>query len=189
MGALAFKENPPDLSAALGRFSGSSTLSIKSLGIHPNTQITTELGGWLKRWRAYGRTGHNQAEQMFPGFQTAKADHDHGVARLQRQQGNGPTFRAALGLPIVQFFGGARQTVNWEWQWNAQKNKGEGRFASPVLLRPHRDAQGNWHALVIFVDAHKWPDRKPVFLNGQPRDVSLGLYEAMKSDPRLRPFL
>jgi hypothetical protein len=41
-------------------------------------------------------------------------------------------------------------------------------------------------AAVIFVDAHKWPNDpatgnpKPVFLNGQPRAVSLDLYEAMK---------
>ena len=69
------------------------------------------------------------------------------------------------------------------------------RFASPVLLlRPHRDAQGKWHALVIFVDAHKWPNDpmtgkpKQVFLNGQPRSVSLDLYETMKADPALRPF-
>lgn len=60
----------------------------------------------------------------------------------------------------------------------------EGRFASPVLLRPHRDADGKWRALVIFVDAHRWPEGKPVFLNGQPRNVSLDLYDAMKNDPR-----
>jgi hypothetical protein len=46
--------------------------------------------------------------------------------------------------------------------------------------------------LVIFVDAHKWPSDlatgqpKQVFLNGQPRAVSLDLYEAMKADPRLQ---
>lgn len=58
----------------------------------------------------------------------------------------------------------------------------------PILLRPHRDAQGNWHALVIFVDAHRWPDGKSVYLNGQPRRVSLDLYRAMQQDPRLQPF-
>lgn len=62
------------------------------------------------------------------------------------------------------------------------------RHESPVLLRPHRDATGQWHALVIFVDAHRWPEGKPVFLNGQPRRVSLDLYNAMKADPRLKQF-
>lgn len=64
------------------------------------------------------------------------------------------------------------------------------------FARPHREAEGQWHALVIFVDAHKWPNDpatgrpKQVFLNGQPRNVSLDLYDAMKADkPRLlRPF-
>lgn len=53
---------------------------------------------------------------------------------------------------------------------------------------PHRDATGNWHALVIFVEAHSWPEGKPVFLNGQPRRVLLDLYNQMKQDPRLQPF-
>lgn len=74
----------------------------------------------------------------------------------------------------------------------------KGRFASPVLLRPHRDAAGRWHALVVFVDAHAWPSGKPVFLNGQERQVAMitrkdgkkspALYEEMKTDPRLKPF-
>lgn len=64
----------------------------------------------------------------------------------------------------------------------------KGRFASPILLRPHRDTDGKWHALVIFVDAHRWPKDKPVFLNGQPRRVSLDLYNAMKNDRRLKPW-
>lgn len=59
----------------------------------------------------------------------------------------------------------------------------------PIILRPHKDAQGNWHALVIFVDAKKWPAGKQVFLNGQPRSVSLDLYDAMKADPQLSDFL
>jgi len=33
-----------------------------------------------------------------------------------------------------------------------------------------------------------WPWGKEVFLNGQPRRVSLDLYGAMKNDPRLKPF-
>jgi hypothetical protein len=76
----------------------------------------------------------------------------------------------------------------WDWEWDAQNHKGKGRFASPVILRPYRDAQGLWHALVIFVEARKWPNDKVVYLNGEPRRVSLDLYEAMKNDQRLRPF-
>ncbi len=58
-----------------------------------------------------------------------------------------------------------------------------------VILRPHKDAQGKWRALVIFVDSKKWPAGKQVFLNGQPRSVSLDLYDAMKTDPQLHDFV
>ena len=106
---------------------------------------------------------------------------------LSRRHGNHPTNRPALGLPILQFFSSRGHTVKWE-QGRGNRDEAKGRFASPVLLRPHRDAQGKWHALVIFVDAHKWPVGKPVYLDGQPRLVSLGLYEAMKKDPNLSSF-
>jgi len=158
------------------------------LGRFDRREIVPKLGGWLKRWRAYGRMGRNAAEQTYPGFKTAKEDHDHGVARLGGTTALGPSHRPALGLPIVQFFSSTGKTVNWEWDWDMAKQRAKGRFASPVLLRPHRDAQGNWHALVIFVDAHKWPGGKQVFLNGQPRTVSLDLYEAMKADKALQAF-
>jgi len=42
--------------------------------------------------------------------------------------------------------------------------------------------------LVIFVDAHAWAEDQSVYLNGQPRTVSLDLYDAMKADPKLAPF-
>jgi hypothetical protein len=138
-----------------------------------------------------------------PGFGYARRDHNEGLQvqgtrpphpDRERPEGTpGQTFRPALGLPIIQFFsslGGAREpiprnqaTVNWEYDQDG------GRFASPVLLRPHRDADGNWHALVIFVDSMRWPEGKQVYLNGAPRAVSLDLYEAMKADPNLKPFL
>jgi CRISPR type III-B/RAMP module RAMP protein Cmr1 len=140
-----------------------------------------------------------------PGFPKARRDHNEGLARLGFPSGSSPTsastdsekihgkpgetFRPAIGLPIIQSFSSfkPRKTVNWGTAPKGQ-NDSEGRFASPVLLRPHKDAQGNWHALVIFVDAHRWPAGKQVFLNGQPRQVSLDLYSAMKADPRLQPF-
>ncbi|MDA1277403.1 MAG: type III-B CRISPR module RAMP protein Cmr1 [Verrucomicrobia bacterium] len=188
MGALAFQRNPAELSEAFSRFTKPDALLVRTLGTCEAREVIPTLGGWLKRWRAYGRTGKNNAEQKFPGFKTAMADHDHGLARLSGTAASGPTYRPTVGLPIVQFFSSNQNTVNWEWDWNFQKKKGEGRFASPVLLRPHRDAQGKWHALVIFVDAHQWPADKKVFLNGQERNVSLDLYEAMKKDEALKPF-
>ena len=148
-----------------------------------------------------------QQNRAQPGFRYARRDHNEGLdvqgtgapnADPENPHGQpGQTYRPALGLPIIQFFsslGGpngplprARATVNWEFGRGTDQEP-KGRFASPVLLRPHKDAQGNWHALVIFVDAHRWPTGKPVYLNGQPRQVSLELYEQMKADPRLHPF-
>jgi hypothetical protein len=153
-----------------------------------------------------------QQNRTQPGFRYARRDHNEGLdvqgigapnPDPENPHGRpGETYRPALGLPIIQFFsslGGARgplprgqATVNWEYG-RGTEHEPKGRFASPVLLRPHKDAQGNWHALVIFVDAHRWPEGKPVFLNGhlngQPRNVSLDLYNAMKADRRLQPFL
>jgi len=51
------------------------------------------------------------------------------------------------------------------------------------------EASGHWHSLVIFVDTHHWPAGKPAYLNGQSRAVSLDLYEAMKRDKALKPFI
>ena len=137
-----------------------------------------------------------------PGFRYSRRDHHEGLAVQGTPPPNpdpenplgqsGETFRPALGLPIIQFFSSlgspngpisrSQATVNWEESDNG------GRFASPVLLRPHKDANGNWHALVIFIDALQWPAGKQVYLNGQARDVSLDLYNAMKADLGLAPF-
>jgi CRISPR-associated protein Cmr1 len=157
-----------------------------------------QLGG---KWTVISTQQKKQNRAQI-GFKYARRDHNEG---LQVQGtlppnpdpenphgGPGQTFRPALGLPIIQFFsslGGPNgpirrnlATVNWEESTNS------GRFASPVLLRPHKDAQGKWHALVIFVDSMQWPAGKQVYLNGQPREVSPDLYEAMKADPNLHPF-
>jgi len=162
-----------------------------------------------------------------PGFPYARRDHNEGLAALGHgRPASDPVpplgeddevFRAALGLPIIQQYSSIadsknpskqapkwRREVKWHPEFYQQKAeedrdyKGEGRFASPVLLRPHKDAMGQWHALVIFVDAHRWPDGKPVYLNGQQRDVAMvtlsdgshspALYEAMKNDKALKPF-
>ncbi len=200
MGALAFTGSSgdvPSLSAALETFSGSRHLSIRQLEATGDKDAISNLGSWLRQWRAHGRTqdhAANRGDTSKPpfnaGFRFAKRDHDigYGVAEARTKS----AFRPALGLPIIQRT--QTQPNCWDWEWDEEKRKSKGRFASPVLLRPHRDAEGQWHALVIFVDAHKWPNDpatgqpKQVFLNGRPRAVSLDLYEAMKSDPRLRPF-
>ncbi len=213
LGALAIKNSPISLSQALDRFSGGDQIrrGIKEILKRPGEHqpfrhqnagdCIVSLARWLKDWRSHGRSvDHATAARPNPphnsGFDPyAKNDHDRGVHAGQSPgQPTDITYRPALGLPIIQFFSSGKPQIDWNQKWDAEKArrnrsyKGEGRFASPVLLRPHRDAQGNWHALVIFVDAHQWPAGKRVFLNGQPRAVSLDLYQAMKNDPALRPF-
>lgn len=201
MGALAFqgpRSGLPPLAEALSRFRDRNALDLRTMSVSSAKEAITKLGGWLRQWRAHGRTGDHAANlrdhgkpPLNAGFQYAKGDHDLGYA-LPAARGK-PAFRPALGLPIVQRIQG--RTNNWEYgQGTTQQPK--GRFASPILLRPHRDSSGRWHALVIFVDTHQWPDDpatgapRSVFLNGQPRPVSRDLYEAMKADAPgfLKPF-
>ena len=183
MGALAFREQAPDLKVALMRFAQPSNITIRCLPASDASESVKSLAVWLRKWRSYGRSPNN-LNSFNAGLEFAKNDHDIGY-NMPGTQASG-AFRPALGLPIIQRT--QNGTNNWEWDWNKQKKKPKGRFASPVILRPHRDAQGKWYALVIFVDAYKWPDGHLVYLNGQPRNVSLDLYEAMKSDPDLKPF-
>ena len=174
---------------------------------------------WYRGWRQHGQMyrrwdKHSKAwilvtpaqkaqNKTAKGFRWARRDHNEGLAIQgtgpvnpdpENPEGNsGVTFRPALGLPIIQFFsslGGpngpiprGKATVNWEF------NDDGGRFASPVLLRPHKDALGGWHALVIFVDSLAWPPGQKVYLNGTSRSVSLDLYNAMKADHALENFL
>ncbi len=172
MGALACSRgNIPLITDALLRFNQTQAIFIRKLNAQSSVDAISKLGRWLKSCRAHGRSGQNQAEQQSPYFKYAKHDHD-----LAAKKENGDGNRAALGLPILTKYG----------DWNAT-SKG-GRFASPVILRPHKDSQGRWRALIIFVDAKKWPQGQQVYLNGRPRTVSLDLYEAMKQDDRLQPF-
>jgi CRISPR-associated protein Cmr1 len=203
MGALAFHENAPDLKGALNRFREPENVLVKEIrpkGLMERERCISTLAEWLKGWRQHGRTPGLARNQ--PGFHYARRDHNEGLNILGKRIGNsdpekpngqpGQTFRPALGLPIIQFFSslskGGPNKVNWDWEYNPSNKKGEGRFASPILLRPHRDRAAKWHALVIFVEAHKWPDRQPVYLNGQKRAVSPDLYNAMKNDPGLQDF-
>lgn len=182
MGALASQVDSPSLTDALRRFAAPNQIEIYSLGeVATKSETVSELGAWLRSWRAHGRTGNNAREQTFPGFDSARGDHDHGLARLNlRPVPDEATSRPAIGLPIVQYFSSRNRTVTWE--------SADGRFASPILLRPYRVAHGCWHPLVIFVEARRWSAGHRVYLNGDPRDVSLDLYEAMKADERLHAF-
>lgn len=150
-----------------------------------------------------------QASVNKPRFPYARRDHNEGLVALgyprpatdpKPPAGNaGQVFRAALGLPILQQFSSLAHPDDPNKQapkdqreviWGPALDGGSasGRFASPVLLRPHRDATGKLHGLVIFVDSHKWPDGTPVYLNHKRLNVSLALYDAMKSDPALQEF-
>ncbi len=182
MGALAISNPPVLIADAMARFSNPANILVRSMQAADGRNAITVLANWLKSWRAHGRTGANQAEMRQPGFRFAKVDHDIGV-----NQHAGPAFRPAIGLPIVQFYSQGRPRKNWEYG-RGNANEPRGRFASPVLLRPHRDPQGRWRALVIFIDAHKWPAQHPVYVSGRPVAVSLDLYEAMRADQRLQPF-
>lgn len=192
MGALAFSGPPPlPLHEALSHCGVPSAIVVKQIPVQSGSEAITALASWLKSCRAHGRSGQNDKERQSAFFKFAQADHDIGY-KLPGTQGKA-AFRPALGLPIIQRL--RNGTNNWEYGRGTDREP-KGRFASPILLRPHRDAQGRWRALVIFVDAHRWPSDattgkpRPVFLNGQPRDVSLDLYQAMKADHAgvLRPF-
>lgn len=187
MGALAFANEPPmSIEDALARFIKPSAIVVKSLPAASPSDAVSKLANWLKGWRSHGRSPNLS---QGPGFRYAKNDHDRGIEVLKRQGCNSDvTYRPSLGLPIIQFYS-SPQPPPGKLNWEESPKKGEGRFASPVILRPYRDTEGkNWSALVIFVDARKWPSGKKVYLNGQPRDVSLELYDAMKNDANLLPF-
>jgi hypothetical protein len=181
MGALAIKSPTLLLADAMKRFHTPGAITIRRLAANGPSDAISVLANWLRSWRSHGRTGNNATERSTPGYSYAKQDHDMAASRAP-----GPAFRPALGLPIISKYGEWNESFDEAKALRNPRYREEGRFASPILLRPHRDAAGNWHALVIFVDAHKWPNDpatgqpKQVFLNGQPRSVSLDLYEAMK---------
>jgi CRISPR-associated protein Cmr1 len=187
MGALSIANAPRSLQSSLACFSADSSLLVRALPAKDGSDAIAVLANWLKNWRTYGRTGKNASQQSTLGFRFAEQDHDIAAKGI-----GGSAFRPALGLPILSKYGEWHESFDSRKARTNVRYRGEGRFASPVILRPHReiDASGKsvWRALVIFVDAHKWPDGKAVHLNGQPRSVSLELYEAMKNDSRLSKF-
>lgn len=190
MGALAFRDTSPDLLEAWKRFAKPDAVVIRSLTADNSDDAISKLARWLKGWRGYGRTeDHPSAKPPHPphnlGFPYAKADHDAGLEVITHRRGKHATHRPALGLPVLQFFSSRGQTVKWE-QGRGSRDEPKG-FASPVLLRPYR-ADKAWRALIIFVESRRWDTSRPVYLDGQPRSVSLDLYKAMKEDPNLASF-
>ena len=190
MGALAPAGGHLPLAGWQQYFQRPDGIDVRSIPSGSSADAISKLGGWLRCWRSYGRTQDHAANYndhtkppLNCGFDFAKRDHDLGYGLPAVR--NEPAHRPALGLPIIQRT--RNGTKHWEYgRGNPQEPR--GRFASPVILRPHKDASGKWHALVIFVDARQWPAGKQVFLEGQPRAVSLDLYDAMKADPSLASF-
>ncbi len=212
MGALAIRNSSISLDAALDAFTNRAAIDIRSLPCNDDGSHSIDvLARWLKRWKAHGRSGdhagnttNTQLPPLNVGFEWALRDHDegYGVAGgiptgAPRTHGktpkgsSGDTYRPALGLPVVQ--GTSRGKVFWYPEHNPAKAhgnpnyRGEGRFASPVILRPHKNSSG-WRALVIFVDAKQWNPNDPVYLNGTSKSVSLDLYNQMKADSQLQSF-
>lgn len=193
MGALALKaaSKPVEVGSALGRFVRPNAISAFYLPARDASSAITCLGRWLRKWRSHGRTQDHSSNRddrskppLNPGFDYAKRDHDigYGLPHVTHE----PSFRPALGLPIIQRTGRGTRT----WNFGAGRgNDPTGRFASPVLLRPHRDSTGVWRALVIFLDAHQWPTGRKAHIDGQPRAVFLDLYQAMKADRDLASFI
>lgn len=178
MGALAFGSQPPmPLVESLKFFHKADSLIIKKMAAGSPSDAISKLGAWLKSCRAHGRTGQNATENQSPYFSYAKRDHDIGYGIADNQT----AFRPALGLPIIQ------RTQRGENNWELSSQAPKGRFASPVLLRPHR-LQNQYWGLVIFVESRKWPKETPAYMGRQQVAVSLDLYEAMKNDTILEPF-
>ena len=196
MGALHLMTPSLDLKLSLAHFSTPNAISAFKLAATDAGDAVSNLASWLRGWREHGRTSDHglkpsPAPPYNPGFDYALRDHDEGLAGLgqprptTRPSGHTPkglpneSFRPAIGLPLVQFFSSLHRTLNW----NATADG--GRFASPILLRPHFDGTG-WRALVIFLDTRQWNYAERVLLASGPyigtRQVLPDLYNAMKAD-------
>lgn len=183
MGALAPASQMMRLQEAMARFNTPTNVEIRGLPANNAPDAITVLARWLRSWRSHGRTGKNAVEQASPGFKWAKQDHDLAVRKV-----TGTAYRPALGLPIITKYGTWNESFNQEKARRDPTYKGDGRFASPVILRPHRVTGGQWHALVIFVNVHQWTPDKQAYLNGKQQSVSMDLYEAMRHDKTLEAF-
>ena len=193
MGALAFSKDQdkpiPDYNNVISHFAAPNNITVKELPMQNNDNAISVLASWLRSWRAY-LNERRQENRGAPGFEYARNDHDVGYAPdAQGRQ----TYRPALGLPIIQRLKGLNDTCQWEFS----DNRGGARFASPVILRPYINSAGTRKALVIFVDAYKYPEGNQVYLHygrarrrSEPKECSVSqeLYQAMKNDRRLATF-
>jgi CRISPR type III-B/RAMP module RAMP protein Cmr1 len=180
-GALGFQDPSPSLESALQRFAWNERIVVKQMPARDALQAIHILAQWLRKWRNYGRSP-SHLNTFEPALNYTRQDHNAGLNRY-----SGAVYRAALGLPIHQVYHNGRSV-----EWLARRPGGSersGHFASPVILRPYRASSGRWLALLFFFDAKRWPEGHKVYLNGQPHPVSRDLYEAMKHDPALKPFL
>jgi hypothetical protein len=184
MGALT-SPAAGSLPEALNRFASPQNISIRCMDAASAEDAMSKAGGWLRSWRAHGRTGNNPDEQLMPGFKWAKHDHDLGAGSL----GHAHIYRAALGMPIVQRFTSSKsKTVTWT------PREGE-RLASPVLLRPHKSGN-QWLALFVFIHCQELPENTPVVgktVGGRDgaklsARISRELLLQMQNDERLRSF-
>lgn len=180
-GALGYQDSAPALQAALERFNWKDRIIVKHLPARDASQAIVVLAQWLRKWRNYGRSP-NHLNTFEPALRWTRPDHDAGLKRH-----DGPVYRAALGLPLRQDYHDGR-SVEWLARRPDRPDR-SGHFASPVLLRPYQASSGRWLALVFFLEARLWPEGHKVYLNGHPHPVSHNLYEAMKKDPVLKPFL
>ncbi|MBN2069605.1 MAG: type III-B CRISPR module RAMP protein Cmr1 [Opitutales bacterium] len=143
-----------------------------------------ELGCWLKEWRSHGRTiDHHKKQPDNIGFPYAENDHDLGVKIIRSEKPEMNSYRAALGLPIIQLYSNKKKAL-----WNHGKEK-DGRFASPIMFRVTKEGT-KYHPQIIFVEKYKWNDNANSLIikngekwaKGSEIGVSLDLYEAMKND-------
>src|ERR1035438_9680546 len=206
MGALRLVHSPFSLKEALMRFSSPSGIVVFSQDFPPGLSsekgAVRKLAEWLRDWRQHGRSNTLAARPPTnSGFDWALRDHDEGVEALTGtwpafspsgrtpKGANHETFRPALGLPIEQrFMALGNRKAFWDKLYSRRLagGRGSGRFASPVLLRPHYDGTA-WSAYVIFVDARTWTPGEPVFVQGLTKAVSLDLYDAMKNSLATSP--
>jgi|YNPNPStandDraft_1061719.scaffolds.fasta_scaffold14624_1 CRISPR type III-B/RAMP module RAMP protein Cmr1 len=182
-GAIKPLSNNFNLPQALTRFLKANNLIIKSIPSSSLKDAVNNLAHWLKQWR----------EWLFkkPGFKTTvpvnkyvKSDHDIGL-KIAGGASECVVFKPALGLPIIQNFSTGK-SIKYEIKLG---NFISDRFASPVILRPYQEMNGQWFGLVIFIESHKWPDNAFVLANKQVQKISLELYEAMKSSLPDHKFL
>lgn len=236
MGAVRLIHQPMLASEALERFETRSSVAVFSHEIGDGANMSNHcinfLAEWLQSFRMHGQRSRKWDQYARPpgwkpvtpppkgpGFAHARRDHNEGLdvqgtgapsPDPQAAGNSGASYRPALGLPIVQMFSslsdprggqlrGPQATVNWSF------GQFGSRFASPVILRPHFDGLA-WRALVMFVDAKRWPTGEIATLQGtrfdprnrhevrhtESRAVSPDLYDEMKrqcaTGPDWKPF-